>query len=104
VGRGKVGGGDREENAAEGMTITIESGWKATSAFLDGEANAVRGGWDCIGCGRTLFVPYYMASDAAAALLLCRQSGLLTKKLNAMKPARAWVTYLLTPPRPEPLN
>jgi hypothetical protein len=81
-----------------------EFGWKATSAILDGEANAVRGGWDCIGCGRTLFVPDWLAGDAASALLLCRQSGLVTKKLNAMDPARAWVVYLLTVPRPEPDN
>lgn len=84
--------------------MTIESGWKATSAILDGEANAVRGGWNCIGCGRTLFVPAWMVCDAAEALLLCREQGLLTAKLNRMNPEMAWIIYRLTLPRPEPVN
>jgi len=84
--------------------MIAESGWKATAPILDGEAEPVRGGWECVGCGRTLFVPDWMAIDAASALLLCRQSGLLTKKLTAMEPARAWIVYRLTLPRPEPIN
>jgi len=42
--------------------MMIESGWNATSAVLDGEANAVRGGWECVGHGKTLFVPSWMAA------------------------------------------
>ena len=84
--------------------MTIESGWAATSAILDGEAQPVRGGWDCIGCGRTLFVPDWMAADAAEALLLCREQGLITAKMSRMDPEMAWIIYRLTLPRPELLN
>ncbi|MGA2257661.1 MAG: hypothetical protein ABSG53_23620 [Thermoguttaceae bacterium] len=71
---------------------------------LDGEVNRAPNGFDCIGCGKTLFVPYGVTTDVATALLLCRQSGLCAEKLNAMDPARAWIVYLLTLPRPELLN
>jgi hypothetical protein len=71
---------------------------------LDGEVRPASGGWDCVGSGKALYVPAHMASDPTSAMLLCRQSGLITRKLNAMDPARAWTAYLLTPPRPEPLN
>jgi hypothetical protein len=84
--------------------MIAESGWAATSKILDGEANAVRGGWDCAGCGRTLFVASWMVADACEALLLCRQQGLLTAKLNRMNPEMAWIIYRLTLPRPEPVN
>ena len=68
--------------------MVIESGWKATSEVLDGEVRPVRGGWDCVGSGRTLFVPASMATDPTSALLLCRQGGLVTEKLNRMDPDR----------------
>jgi hypothetical protein len=84
--------------------MVIESGWKATSEVLDGEVRPVRGGWDCIGCGRTLFVPAWMVRDGAEALLLCREQGLITAKFNRMRPEMAWIIYRLTLPRPEPLN
>jgi hypothetical protein len=84
--------------------MIAESGWNATSAVLDGQAELVRGGWDCLGCGRTLFVPAWMVRGAAEALLLCRGQGLLTAKLNRMNPEMAWIIYRLTLPRPEPVN
>jgi hypothetical protein len=84
--------------------MIAESGWKATSSVLDGEATCVRGGWDCIGCGRTLFVPDWMVGDACGALVLCKLQGLLTAKMIKMDPVKAWIIYRLTLPRPEPIN
>jgi hypothetical protein len=108
AGRGKsrraATGKKTAATAQSGGRMNIEVGWAATSAILDGEANAVRGGWDCIGRGKTLFVPSWMVADAAEALLLCRQQGLLTAKLNRMNPETAWIIYRLTLPRPEPVN
>lgn len=84
--------------------MKIESGWKATAPILDGEAEPVRGGWECVGCGRTLFVPACMASDVCEALVLCRGQGLLTAKMIKMNPERAWTIYRLTLPKQEPIN
>jgi hypothetical protein len=71
---------------------------------LNGEVRPTGSGYDCVGSGRALYVSYATTTDPTHAMLLCRQSGLVTSKLNAMDPARAWVVYLLTPPRPEPVN
>jgi hypothetical protein len=84
--------------------MVIQVGWAARSAVLDGEANVVRGGWDCIGCGRSLFVPGWMAADPCEALVVCRGQGLLTVKLNRMDADRAWIVYRLEIPKPEPVN
>ncbi|MGD0567058.1 MAG: hypothetical protein ABSA78_01535 [Candidatus Sulfotelmatobacter sp.] len=77
---------------------------RGTSSVLDGEPNAGRGGWDCIGHGKTLFVPDWMASDAASALLLCREQGLITARMSRMDPEMAWVIYRLTLHRPGSAN
>jgi hypothetical protein len=45
-----------------------------------------------------------MAADAAEALLLCREQGLITAKMSRMDPEMAWIIYRLTLPRPELLN
>jgi hypothetical protein len=71
---------------------------------LDGEVRPTCAGFDCVGSGKALFVPYHCCADPTHAMLLCRQSGLVTAKLNRMRPDRAWVVYLLTLPRPDPAN
>ena len=76
----------------------------ALRQLLDGEAAVRPDGWDCNARDKTLFVPYRVAADEVTALLLCRQSGLITSKLLAMDPARAWCLYLTTVPTPELAN
>jgi hypothetical protein len=61
--------------------------------LLDGEVQRGLGGFECATKARLLFVPYAMATDAAAALLLCRERGLLREKLAAMTPDAAHVLY-----------
>jgi hypothetical protein len=95
---------DREKTAAT-ASIPPPGNSREVCAVLDGEVRPTGDGFDCVGSGKALFVPYHCcATDPTHAMLLCRQSGLVTSKLNAMDPARAWVVYLLTPPRPEPVN
>jgi hypothetical protein len=45
-----------------------------------------------------------MASDAASALLLCREQGLITARMSRMDPEMAWVIYRLTLHRPGSAN
>jgi hypothetical protein len=72
--------------------------------LLDGEAAVRPDGFDVLACSRTLFVPYHVTQDAAAALLICKLRGLVTAKLFAMDPARAWCLYMTTVPEPEQSN
>jgi hypothetical protein len=64
--------------------------------LLDGEAEQTRGGFHCATKTRLLFVPYAMATDAAAALLICHERGLLKEKLEAMDRGAAQVLYEVT--------
>ena len=64
--------------------------------LLNGEAESAADGFHCETKTRILFVPHTLAADAAAALLICRQSGLLKKKLDAMDCGAADVLYGLT--------
>jgi hypothetical protein len=81
--------------------MTIESGWKATSEVLDGEAEFGRYGYNASTDERVLFVSHGKAGDVAEAVWLCRRSGLLRAKLEAMKPDAADIAYATTLPRRE---
>jgi hypothetical protein len=65
-----------------------ESGWKATSGVLDGEAEFGRYGYNANTADRLLYVPHGKAADAAEAILLCRQQGIIRSKLDAMEDGR----------------
>jgi hypothetical protein len=84
--------------------MTIESGWAATSAVLDGEAEQTEFGFNAITDDRVLHVPHGKAGDAAEAVWLCRRQGLLRSKLAAMEPSLEAVVYHTTIAVREPLN
>jgi hypothetical protein len=73
-----------------------ESGWAATSAILDGEAEFGRYGYSASTADRMLYVPHGKAGDAAEAILLCRQQGIIRRKLDAMEAGAANVVYSTT--------
>lgn len=73
-----------------------ESGWTATSAVLDGEAEFGRYGYNASTADRLLYVPHGKAADAAEAILLCRQQGIIRSKLDAMETGAANVVYATT--------
>lgn len=72
--------------------------------LLDGEVQRGLGGFDCATAQRVLFVSYATASDAAVALLLCRERGLLKEKLEVMDRGAALVLYDTTVPTSLPEN
>jgi hypothetical protein len=76
--------------------MTIEVGWAATSAILDGEAEFGRYGYDAITDDRVLHVPHGKAGDAAQAILICRRDGLLRSKLDSMSAEDAHYVYMTT--------
>ena len=57
-----------------------ESGWAATPAVLDGEADYGRYGYNASTADRVLYVLHGKATDAAEAVLLCRQQGIIRSK------------------------
>ena len=63
---------------------------------LDGEAQRRLKGFDASTDERVLYVPYAKAMDAAQAILLCRQGGVLRDKLARMDDAIAAVVYATT--------
>jgi hypothetical protein len=73
-----------------------ESGWKATSAILDGACMPTKDGYDAETATKKLLVPYSMATDAAAALVVCMAQGVIVEKLRRMSPEKATVVYLTT--------
>jgi hypothetical protein len=84
--------------------MTIESGWAATSAILDGEAEFGRYGYDAITDDRILHVPHGKAGDAAQAILICRRDGLLRSKLARMSAEDAHYVYMTTITKRDPEN
>jgi hypothetical protein len=70
---------------------------------LDGVAERRLFGYDAITDERVLHVPHAKAHDEAAALLICRRTGLLRDKLAAMEPTLAAIVYLtaITEPNTE---
>ncbi len=82
------------------MTIKIESGWNATSAILDGEAIARPDGYAASTDERVLFVSHAKSADAAEAVWLCRQQGIIRSKLPTQATA-ADILYATTLPVPE---
>ena len=96
--REKFGGG------ARGCRMILESGWKATSAILDGACMPTKDGYEAETATKKLLVPYSMASDTAAALVVCMAQGLVVEKLRRMTPEMATVVYITTLARPEPQN
>jgi hypothetical protein len=103
TGRGKVGGGDREKNGAASRaeaSMKIESGWNATSKVLDGEAIARPDGYAASTDERVLFVSHANAGDAAQAVWLCRQQGIIRRKLPTQARA-ADILYATTLPVPQ---
>jgi hypothetical protein len=84
--------------------VIPESGWKATSAILDGACMPTKDGYEAETATKKLLVPYHMASDAAEALVVCMAQGLIVEKLRRMTPEKAAVVYITTIARPDPQN
>lgn len=72
--------------------------------LLDGEAEPTATGFNAETAERVLNIPYRVATDAACAILLCRQGGILREKLAAMNDVTAAFTYATTFPRSELLD
>jgi hypothetical protein len=64
--------------------------------LLDGEVERRPNGFDCWTASKMLFVPYSTTTDAAAALLLCRERGIVKQKLASMDRGAADVLYGIT--------
>jgi hypothetical protein len=79
--------------------MTIESGWAATSDVLDGEAELGRYGYNASTADLILYVPHGKAGDAASAVWLCRQNGIIRSKLPTQATA-ADILYATTLPVP----
>jgi len=71
--------------------------------ILDGEAIARPDGYAAETDDRVLFVSHAKAGDAASAVWLCRQQGIIRSKLPTQATA-ADILYATTLPRPEPQN
>jgi hypothetical protein len=64
--------------------------------LLDGEVERRASGFDCATAERVLYIPFSLTRDPAQALLVCRQSGLLRAKLDAMDRDTAHLLYQTT--------
>ena len=84
--------------------MTIEVGWAATSAILDGEAIVRPDGYAASTDDRVLFVRHAAAVDAAAAVWLCRKQGIVRSKLDKMSDEAANYTYSTTIAKRDPEN
>jgi hypothetical protein len=80
--------------------MNIEVGWAATSAILNGEAIARPDGYAASTDERVLFVSRARAGDAASAVWLCRQQGIIRSKLPIQATA-ADILYATTLPVPQ---
>ena len=73
-------------------------------ATLDGDCERTACGFHCSTDERVLFVPHTKAADAACAILLCRQGGIVREKLAAMDDITAAFVYATTLACCEPDN
>jgi len=86
--------------AALGIANWIETGNRAIASVLDGEAVVGTYGYDALDQERRLHVPHYLAADAAEALVLCQQQGVILSKLANMTPEAAFYALATTLARP----
>lgn len=84
--------------------MTIESGRKAQAEVLDGMASLMPDGWAAETDDRVLFVRHAAAADAAEAVRLCRNQGVVRKKLDKMSDEAANYTYSTTIAKRDPEN
>jgi hypothetical protein len=63
---------------------------------LNGEAEAVRSGFNCETAERILYVPHSMAADEADALVITKAQGIVAEKLRNMDSESAAYVYATT--------
>jgi hypothetical protein len=73
-------------------------------AVLDGEAEQTEFGFNAITDDRVLYVPHTATDDAAEAVRLCRNQGVVRKKLDKMSDEAANFVYSTTIAKRDPEN
>ena len=100
VSRGSGGVAMQDKDRQSGDTVTqrahILEGSQALRMILDGDVEYGVNGFAVSTNERMLFVPHTKTADAAVAILLCRQGGIIREKLTAMDDAAAAFTYATT--------
>ena len=74
----------------------VLEGAEAVRMVLDGECCRTPEGFHAGTVDRVLYVPFRQACDAAEAIILCRNQGLIKSKLDVMGPEMAACVYALT--------
>jgi hypothetical protein len=92
---------DRRPSETVTQRAHVLEGAQALRMILDGDVEHGVNGFNATTDDRILHVPYTKASDAACAILLCRQGGILRVKLAAMDDLTAALVYAITLPRNE---
>jgi hypothetical protein len=69
---------------------------RALCEVLDGVAERGACGYSAITDDRMLWIPFRVAACPATALVICRSTGLLRSKLDAMNDADANYVYFTT--------
>jgi hypothetical protein len=92
-GPAQEGGGDMEKNGAGREN---SAGSREVRELLDGEVEPRPTGFAATTATRTLFVSYSVTRDAATALAICKERGLLIEKLEDMTAAQANLLYATT--------
>jgi hypothetical protein len=74
----------------------IETGHGAVRDVLDGEVVITKFGYDSLTQERRMHVPHTVARDAAEALAVCQQQGIVLAKMANMTQEAAFYVFATT--------